>query len=337
MIVLVIMDPKLSICIQEKKWLRHVQSKQLSGNCVYEQGRLKKLIMGLESVQLLYIFTELVGYCMYLVILCTYAETLAFMTYLSTFHIMSRMTMLQLCHSHHLGFDPGASYNYDIADCFCILVKLGVNLRTIPHSFKPVFTYFALIRVYYFPGTSYYISRWTNIFYLGPNIITTMLWTQFWPICLGVHFIFCSFNGFSIIWLSISIEKLAQFCIYYKSDPPFPIKGMQNLSIHSQSGIFHSLAQMCFTFQNYRAIVLSFVKITHQYHTSLLLFNYKYKNNKLPHYLQSLPFHPTTRTHDHNTCLKYNIHHSIGKHDFPKHSPHWYTQNCKWLPKFYIR
>ncbi len=29
-----------------------------------------------------------------------------------------------------------------------------------------------------------------------------------------------------------------------------------------------------------------------------LKFDYKYKNNKLPHYLQPLPFHPNTRTHD---------------------------------------
>ncbi len=31
-----------------------------------------------------------------------------------------------------------------------------------------------------------------------------------------------------------------------------------------------------------------------------LKFYYKYKNNKLPHYLQALPFHPNTRAHDHN-------------------------------------
>ncbi len=38
-----------------------------------------------------------------------------------------------------------------------------------------------------------------------------------------------------------------------------------------------------------------------------LMFYYKYKNNKLPHYLQALPFHPNTRTHDHNTRIKHNI------------------------------
>ncbi len=45
------------------------------------------------------------------------------------------------------------------------------------------------------------------------------------------------------------------------------------------------------------------------------MFYYKYKNNKLPHYLQAQPFHPNTRTHDHNTRTKDNIHHPIGKHD----------------------
>ncbi len=50
-----------------------------------------------------------------------------------------------------------------------------------------------------------------------------------------------------------------------------------------------------------------------------LKFYYKYKNNKLPHFLQALPFHPNTRTHDHNTRIKHNIHHPIGKHDFAKY------------------
>ncbi len=61
-----------------------------------------------------------------------------------------------------------------------------------------------------------------------------------------------------------------------------------------------------------------------------LKFYYKYKINKLTHYLQSLLFHPNTQTLDHNTCTKNNIHHPIGKHAFAKKlcSP-WYTQNCK--------
>ncbi len=49
-----------------------------------------------------------------------------------------------------------------------------------------------------------------------------------------------------------------------------------------------------------------------------LKFYYKYKNNKLPHYLQALLFHPNTRTHDHNTRIKHNIHHHIAKHIFAK-------------------
>ncbi len=49
-----------------------------------------------------------------------------------------------------------------------------------------------------------------------------------------------------------------------------------------------------------------------------LKFYYKYKNNKFPHYLQALPFHPNTRTHDHNTCIKHNVCHPIAKHTFVK-------------------
>ncbi len=35
-----------------------------------------------------------------------------------------------------------------------------------------------------------------------------------------------------------------------------------------------------------------------------LTFCYKYKNKKLAHHLQSLPFHTNTRTHDHDTRIK---------------------------------
>ncbi len=49
-----------------------------------------------------------------------------------------------------------------------------------------------------------------------------------------------------------------------------------------------------------------------------LKFYYKYKKNKLPHYLQALPLHPNTQTHDHNTRTKNNIHHPFGKHAFAK-------------------
>ncbi len=44
-------------------------------------------------------------------------------------------------------------------------------------------------------------------------------------------------------------------------------------------------------------------------------FIIKYKNNKLNHYLQALPFYSNTRTCDQNTYIKHNIHHPIGKHD----------------------
>ncbi len=56
---------------------------------------------------------------------------------------------------------------------------------------------------------------------------------------------------------------------------------------------------------------------------SQLKFYYKYKNNKLPHYLQALPFHPNTRTHDHNTPIKHNTHHPIAKHIFAKNCVHF--------------
>ncbi len=49
-----------------------------------------------------------------------------------------------------------------------------------------------------------------------------------------------------------------------------------------------------------------------------LRFYYKYKNNKLAHYLQALPFHPNTRTHDYDTHIKHNIDHPIAKHIFAK-------------------
>ncbi len=45
---------------------------------------------------------------------------------------------------------------------------------------------------------------------------------------------------------------------------------------------------------------------------------YKYKNNKLPHYLQTLPFHPNTKTHDNDIHIKHHIHHPRGKHVFAK-------------------
>ncbi len=47
-----------------------------------------------------------------------------------------------------------------------------------------------------------------------------------------------------------------------------------------------------------------------------LKFYYKYKNNKLPYYLKMLPFHADTKTHGHDTYIKYNMHHSVGKYVF---------------------
>ncbi len=35
---------------------------------------------------------------------------------------------------------------------------------------------------------------------------------------------------------------------------------------------------------------------------------YKYKNNKLPHYLQNLSFQRNTKSHDHATRIQHNIH-----------------------------
>ncbi len=40
-----------------------------------------------------------------------------------------------------------------------------------------------------------------------------------------------------------------------------------------------------------------------------LKFYYKYNNNKLPHYLHTLPFHPiaNTKTHGHDIHIQHNI------------------------------
>ncbi len=50
---------------------------------------------------------------------------------------------------------------------------------------------------------------------------------------------------------------------------------------------------------------------------------YKYKNNKLPHYLQSLPFYPNTETHDHATRIQHNIHEAKTNHTFAKNYVHF--------------
>ncbi len=49
-----------------------------------------------------------------------------------------------------------------------------------------------------------------------------------------------------------------------------------------------------------------------------LKFYYKYNNNKLPHYLQCLQFHPKTETHDHATRIQHNIYEAKTNHAFAK-------------------
>ncbi len=65
--------------------------------------------------------------------------------------------------------------------------------------------------------------------------------------------------------------------------------------------------------------ILKLLKVNDIFKLQELKFYYKYKNNKLPHYLQCLPFHPNTRTHDHDTHIKHKIHNPIGKHVFTKY------------------
>ncbi len=64
--------------------------------------------------------------------------------------------------------------------------------------------------------------------------------------------------------------------------------------------------------------ILKLLKVNDIFKLQELKFYYKFKNHKLPHYLQSLPFHPNTRTHDHEIRIKHKIHNPIGKHVFTK-------------------
>ncbi len=64
--------------------------------------------------------------------------------------------------------------------------------------------------------------------------------------------------------------------------------------------------------------ILKLLKVNDIFKLQELKFYYKYKNNELPHYSQSLPFRPNTRTHDHDTRIKHKIHNPIGKHVFIK-------------------
>ncbi len=56
-----------------------------------------------------------------------------------------------------------------------------------------------------------------------------------------------------------------------------------------------------------------------------LKFYFKYKNWKLPYYLQSLPFSPNSNIHDHETRIQHNIHDLKTRHD-----------NAKWCKRFYL-
>ncbi len=64
--------------------------------------------------------------------------------------------------------------------------------------------------------------------------------------------------------------------------------------------------------------ILRLLEVNDIFKLQELMFYYKYKNNRLPHYFQSFPFHPNTRTHDNDTCIKYKIHNPIGKYLFTK-------------------
>jgi len=64
--------------------------------------------------------------------------------------------------------------------------------------------------------------------------------------------------------------------------------------------------------------ILKLLKVKNILKLQELKFYYKYKNNKLPHYLQSLPFHPNTETHNYATRIQHNIHQPFTKHAFAK-------------------
>ncbi len=66
--------------------------------------------------------------------------------------------------------------------------------------------------------------------------------------------------------------------------------------------------------------ILKLLKVNNILKLQELEFYYKYKNNKLPHYLQALPFYPNTNTLDHDTCIKHYIHYCnlTGKYVFGK-------------------
>jgi hypothetical protein len=47
-------------------------------------------------------------------------------------------------------------------------------------------------------------------------------------------------------------------------------------------------------------------------------FYYKFKNNKLPYYLQNLPFNPNTNTHNHNTRRQYDLRQMKPNHEYAR-------------------
>lgn len=49
-----------------------------------------------------------------------------------------------------------------------------------------------------------------------------------------------------------------------------------------------------------------------------LKFYYKYRNNKLPYYLQNMPFNYNIDTHSYATRIRLNIHHPRAKHEYAK-------------------
>ncbi len=63
---------------------------------------------------------------------------------------------------------------------------------------------------------------------------------------------------------------------------------------------------------------LELLKLVDIFKLQELKFYYKYKNNRLPYYLQSLPFHYNSDTHQHNTCIKQNKHVGRMAHEYAK-------------------
>lgn len=63
---------------------------------------------------------------------------------------------------------------------------------------------------------------------------------------------------------------------------------------------------------------LNLLKVTDILKLQELKFYYKFINNKLPSYLQTLPFYSNTETHDHYTRTQDDIHQPFAKHDYAK-------------------